>query len=72
MRQQKGVCCECQGVNPVRIGREKGADLYEGFDDFEYELGQYVMDSHDAFGQFCEGSGTMPQVLVSPRMGMAA
>lgn len=74
MRQREGVCCSCESVHPVRIGREKSVDLYEGFGDFEDELGQYVMDTHDAFGQFCEGSGTMPQLLIRPRskMDMAA
>lgn len=63
---REGVCCTCQSTHPVRHkGRGADDDLL-GFrdEDFDGEAGEWVMDTHDAFGSHCDGSGTMPQALV--------
>ncbi len=40
-----GVCCTCQ----------------QGGKPLRYERGRALIDSHSAFGYFCQGSGTVPQ-----------
>lgn len=42
-----GICCECQSVHTVRCN-------HKGY--------RFLMDMHDAFGQHCNGSLTVPQV----------
>ena len=67
MSKREGVCCTCQSVHPVRPNRHTSDDPF-GFNeelDLDGEVGEWVMDTHDAFGSHCEGSGTMPQALVS-------
>lgn len=66
----EGVCCTCQSRHPVRHATKGHNGLLDGFDDvddYEGESGGYLMASHDAFGSFCEGSGTMPQAIVHPK-----
>lgn len=48
-----GVCCECQS----------------GGKPLRYERGRALIDSHDAFGSFCEGSGTAPQATYQDAAG---
>jgi hypothetical protein len=45
-----GVCCECQ----------------QGGKSLRFERGRAIIDSHDAFGSFCPGSGTAPQASYDP------
>lgn len=64
---REGVCCTCQSVHPVRSSSQTSDNLFgfdEGFD-LDGETGEWVMDTHDAFGSHCKGSGTMPQAVLS-------
>lgn len=54
-----GICCECQLVHPVRHGTEKELGLPDE------EVFLWVMNPHDAYGSYCEGSGTNPQALLA-------
>lgn len=48
-----GVCCECQ----------------EGGKFLRYDRGRAIIDSHDAFGSFCQGSGQIPQATYQDSSG---
>lgn len=48
-----GVCCECQ----------------QGGKPLRYERGRALIDSHDAFGYFCQGSGQVPQATYQDSSG---
>jgi hypothetical protein len=72
MSQREGICSQCQLRHPVHP-RPRLADDFSSFDedppDTEGTVGDWVMYTHDAYGSYCEGSGTMPQVLVSESSG---
>lgn len=65
---REGVCSTCQSVHPVRPKRTTSEESFFDFDedlDLDGEVGEWVMDTHDAFGAHCDGSGTMPQAILS-------
>lgn len=66
MSKREGICCECQSRHPVRPKRHRTDDLCDFDEDFGTDgtVGEWVMDTHDAFGSHCEGSGTMPQAVI--------
>jgi hypothetical protein len=62
----RGVCCTCQTTHPVVAYRPPTYDDGFEYDDlFASPSERYAMAEHDAFGKYCEGSGTMPQALCS-------
>lgn len=66
-KKKEGVCCECQKVNPLRPSNANPDGEDNPFtripDDDEVE--SWVMDTHEAFGSHCNGSGTMPQAVLN-------
>jgi hypothetical protein len=58
----KGVCCECQSVNEVRMIGYKYKEI-DFFDDERF-LDEWVMKDHDFCGAHCFGSSTTPQALI--------
>ncbi len=68
----KGVCCSCQNTVDIRRSMIPRLQMQaEGWDDCELELYfneaiAFVCCPHNAFGQYCEGSGDCPQVVIEP------
>lgn len=61
---KKGVCCTCQGTHPVHVRPEETPHDDFDFVNDEREEAEWVLNAHDAFGRYCEGSGTAPQALL--------
>jgi hypothetical protein len=52
----RGICCQCQTAQPIKQVQE--------LDDFGEEGYTFVMMPHEAWGQECEGEGTVPQAIL--------
>lgn len=69
---REGVCCECLSVHPVRSApknplEDLALEFFPSLAEAYEEEGNWVMDTHDAFGSHCDGSGTMPQAVLAAR-----
>ncbi|MFA4845711.1 MAG: hypothetical protein WC654_04090 [Patescibacteria group bacterium] len=66
----EGVCSECQKVHPVHItpGVISLAEFLDDEGEAEGEEYHYVLDVHDAYGSHCDGSGTMPQAILTDKI----
>ena len=54
----KGVCCECQCSHDVVT-----SGIFPGDPEDNPRAHDFLMESHDAWGLYCEGSGTVPQAV---------
>jgi len=63
----QGVCCTCQSIHPLRPSKTSREDVGHPMTDrdLDGEIVDWVMDTHDAWGEPCEGSGTQPQAVVN-------
>ena len=59
----KGVCCECQSIQRVRLARNNG---FDEDDPTELEEMKYRIMYHNFQNTnlFCDGSNLVPQVLI--------
>jgi hypothetical protein len=68
---KKGICCGCQSevaIQPCGLPRQEERE--RGFDDDDINMTygtsiDFVVVEHSFFGEHCEGSGQIPQVIVN-------
>ena len=67
---KKGLCCGCQSVVPVQpstLAVEECLD--KGIEEWELEQTygnsiRYIVIDHTFYGEHCDGSGQIPQVVI--------
>lgn len=59
----RGICSVCQSEQSLRLSK-KDENEYDDFDDSWESDYLQVVDTHDFYGEQCDGSGQVPEIVL--------